>query len=100
MGPTPHAPAAIWGVRYVLQGNVQKVGTRWRVSIQLFDGKTQRAILSDKHDFALENVFASLRACLARVGAKRRVSLDNREVVCLVTSSIAYGFVEYSNSTC
>jgi serine/threonine protein kinase/tetratricopeptide (TPR) repeat protein len=45
------------GVRHVLQGNVQKVGTHWRVSIQLFDGLTQKNALSEKHDFVMENVF-------------------------------------------
>jgi len=45
------------GVRHVLQGNVQKVGTRWRVSIQLFDGMTQKSVLSEKHDFVMENIF-------------------------------------------
>ena len=45
------------GVRYVLQGNVQKLGAQWRVSIQLFDAATQRITLSEKHDFKLETVF-------------------------------------------
>jgi len=45
------------GVRHVLQGNVQKVGTHWRVSIQLFDGLAQKNALSEKHDFVMENVF-------------------------------------------
>ena len=45
------------GVRHVLQGNIQKLGTRWRVSIQLFDGVTQKSVLSEKHDFVMENVF-------------------------------------------
>jgi serine/threonine protein kinase len=45
------------GVRHVLQGNVQKVGTHWRVSIQLFDGLSQKNALSEKHDFVMENVF-------------------------------------------
>ena len=45
------------GVRHVLQGNVQKLGAHWRVSIQLFDGTAQRSILSEKYDFVMENVF-------------------------------------------
>ena len=44
-------------VRHVLQGNVQKLGTQWRVSIQLFDGIAQKSILSEKYDFVMENVF-------------------------------------------
>jgi TolB-like protein len=44
-------------VRYVLLGNVQKLGAQWRVSIQLFDGTTQKTTFSEKYDFKLENVF-------------------------------------------
>ena len=45
------------GVRYVLQGNVQKLGVQWRLSISLFDAATQKSVVSEKHDFAIENVF-------------------------------------------
>ncbi|MEA2258693.1 MAG: eukaryotic-like serine/threonine-protein kinase [Acidobacteriaceae bacterium] len=45
------------GVRYVLQGNVQKLGAHWRVSIQLFDSVTQKTAFSEKRDFNMENVF-------------------------------------------
>ena len=45
------------GVRHVLQGNVQKVGSRWRVSIQIFDGITQNVSFSEKHDFEMKDVF-------------------------------------------
>jgi TolB-like protein/predicted Ser/Thr protein kinase len=45
------------GVGHVLQGNVQKMGARWRVSIQLFDGKAQKVAFSEKHDFEMEHVF-------------------------------------------
>ena len=45
------------GVRYVLQGNAQRSGAQWRVSMNLFDAVMQKSALSAKHDFALENVF-------------------------------------------
>jgi TolB-like protein/Flp pilus assembly protein TadD len=45
------------GVHYALQGNVQKIGAQWRVSMQLFDAMRQKITLSEKHDFVLENVF-------------------------------------------
>jgi len=45
------------GVRHILQGNVQKLGSRWRVSLQLYDGTAQKISYSEKHDFTLENVF-------------------------------------------
>ncbi len=44
-------------VRYALQGNVQKLGAEWRVSIQLFDSKAQRITFSERHDFRMESVF-------------------------------------------
>jgi TolB-like protein/Tfp pilus assembly protein PilF len=44
-------------VRHTLQGNVQKLGTQWRVSIQIFDAMTQKVTFSEKYDFRLENVF-------------------------------------------
>ena len=45
------------GVRHALQGTVQKLGSHWRVSIQLFDATTHKVTLSEKHDFDLDNVF-------------------------------------------
>ena len=45
------------GVRHVLQGNVQKRGAQWRVSLQLFDAAAQKISFSEKYDFKLENVF-------------------------------------------
>jgi eukaryotic-like serine/threonine-protein kinase len=45
------------GVRHVLHGTVQKLGAHWRVSIQLFDGMTQRITFSEKYDFQSQNVF-------------------------------------------
>jgi eukaryotic-like serine/threonine-protein kinase len=45
------------GVRHALQGTVQKLGARWRVSIQLFDARTHKIAFSEKHDFMLEDLF-------------------------------------------
>jgi TolB-like protein/Flp pilus assembly protein TadD len=45
------------GVRHTLQGNIQKIGAQWRVSIQLFDVTTQRMSFSERHDFRMENIF-------------------------------------------
>ena len=56
-GTDPARTCRDLGVRHVLQGNVQKHGTHWRVSTQLFDGTTQKIAYSEKHDFVRENVF-------------------------------------------
>jgi len=45
------------GVRHVLHGIVQKLGAQWRVSIQLFDGMTERITFAEKYDFKVDNVF-------------------------------------------
>jgi serine/threonine protein kinase len=45
------------GVRHTLQGSVQRQGAHWRVSTQLFDGKTQKLAFAEKHDFVREDVF-------------------------------------------
>lgn len=71
------------GVRHVLQGNIQKLEARWRVSIQLVDGVTQKSVLSEKYDFVMENIFdvqdeigrrvmESLRSRFAGVAPKSR----------------------------
>jgi DNA-binding SARP family transcriptional activator/Tfp pilus assembly protein PilF len=44
-------------VRHTLQGTAQRLGSQWRVSLQLFDSVTQQITLSEKHDFALDDVF-------------------------------------------
>ena len=56
-GTDPAQTCRDLGVLHVLQGNVQKIGAQWRVSIQLFDGMTQKISFSEKHDFEMENVF-------------------------------------------
>ena len=44
-------------VRHVLQGNIQKLGDHWRVSIQLLDTQPRKTVMSEKYDFNLNHVF-------------------------------------------
>lgn len=44
-------------VRYVLQGNIQKLASQWRVSIQLVDAERRRVVMSDTCNLTLENTF-------------------------------------------
>ena len=74
------------GVRYVLEGGVQRMGDSVRVSAQLLDARTGRHVWTDKYDrptkdlFALQddisrNVAESLKvACGRASGAPRRIS--------------------------
>jgi DNA-binding winged helix-turn-helix (wHTH) protein len=54
-------------VRYVMHGNIQKVGTQWRVSIQVFDAEARKIAFTEKYDFHLENVFEVQDQMAARV---------------------------------
>jgi tetratricopeptide (TPR) repeat protein len=58
--PADTEPATICralGASHALRGTVQTLGSRWRVSIQLFDAGAQRVVLSEKHDFAIGDMF-------------------------------------------
>jgi DNA-binding winged helix-turn-helix (wHTH) protein/tetratricopeptide (TPR) repeat protein len=54
-------------VRYVLQGNIQTVGSQWRVSVQVFDAQSKKIAFTQKYDFQLENVFEVQDQMAARV---------------------------------
>src|SRR5213595_2142082 len=47
-----------FGVEYVLEGSVRKVGDRIRVTVQLIDAETDRHIWADRYDRKLEDIFA------------------------------------------
>jgi tetratricopeptide (TPR) repeat protein len=44
-------------VRHVLQGNIQLLGSQWRVSVQLFDSHARKIIFAAKYDFTLQDIF-------------------------------------------
>ena len=54
----PRAVAKDLGVRYVLEGSVQKSGDRIRVTTQLIDTVNDSHLLSQKYDRNLTNLFA------------------------------------------
>jgi adenylate cyclase len=47
-----------FGVDYVLEGSVRKVGDRIRVTVQLIDGEADRHIWAERYDRQLEDIFA------------------------------------------
>src|SRR3989442_1557908 len=47
-----------FGVEYVLEGSVRKVGDRIRVTVQLIDAETDRHIWAERYDRELEDIFA------------------------------------------
>ena len=73
-GSDPAEASRTLRVRHVLQGNIQKLGRHWRVSIQLFDSQAGRITFSDKCAFTLENVFDvqdEIGHCVARSLARQ-----------------------------
>jgi len=47
-----------FGVDYILEGSVRKVGNRIRVTVQLIDAETDRHIWAERYDRQLEDIFA------------------------------------------
>ena len=47
-----------FGVDYILEGSVRKVGDRIRVTVQLIDAETDRHIWAERYDRQLEDIFA------------------------------------------
>ena len=45
------------GVRYVLEGSIQKIGGNVRINAQLIDATTNHHLWAERYDFALDNVF-------------------------------------------
>jgi adenylate cyclase len=45
------------GVRYVLEGSIQKVGNNVRINAQLIDAVTDHHLWAERYDFALDDVF-------------------------------------------
>ena len=50
--------ARAFGVDYVLEGSVRKVGDRIRVTVQLIDAETDRHVWAERYDRKLEDIFA------------------------------------------
>lgn len=53
----PVQAAAEMGVRYLVEGFVQKAGERARITVSLVDGQSGQAIWSEKYDRALDDTF-------------------------------------------
>jgi serine/threonine protein kinase len=56
-GSDPSAVSRELQVRHVLQGNIQTLGPRWRVTIQMYDARARKTVLTNKLDFNLEDIF-------------------------------------------
>jgi eukaryotic-like serine/threonine-protein kinase len=66
-GNDPSSIARDLAVQYVLQGNILKLGSQWRVSIQLYDAEARKMVFSQKYEFNQSNVFEIQDEIAARV---------------------------------
>jgi len=71
-----------FGVNYVLEGSVRKVGNRVRVTVQLIDAETDRHIWAERYDRELEDVFAiqdeMTRAIVATLAGRVEAATHDR----------------------
>ena len=67
------------GVRYVLEGSVQKSGDRVRVTAQLIDALTGHHIWSEQYDRELKDIFALQDEITMRIMVGTRVELTEGE---------------------
>jgi len=67
------------GVRYVMEGSVQKSGDRVRITAQLIDALTGRHIWSEKYDRELKDIFALQDEITMKIVLGTRVELTEGE---------------------
>jgi adenylate cyclase len=67
------------GVRYVLEGSVQKSGDRLRVTAQLIDAITGHHIWSEQYDRELKDIFALQDEITMRIMQATRIELTEGE---------------------
>jgi serine/threonine protein kinase/Flp pilus assembly protein TadD len=56
-GTDPSVVSRELQVRYVLQGNIQKLASQWRVSVQLVDAERRRIVVSETYNLTFDNIF-------------------------------------------
>jgi len=67
------------GVRYVLEGSVQKSGDRVRITAQLIDSMTGRHIWSEHYDREIKDIFALQDEITIKIMTAMRVELTEGE---------------------
>jgi adenylate cyclase len=67
------------GVRYVLEGSVQKIGNSVRINAQLIDATTDHHIWADRYDRQLDDIFAVQDELTAAIVTALKVVLTTDE---------------------
>jgi serine/threonine protein kinase len=68
------------GVRYVLQGSVQKAGNRVRITVQLIDAVDDAHVWADRVDGTLEDIFGLQDRITERVAGALQPSIRQAEI--------------------
>ncbi|MGH8596793.1 MAG: adenylate/guanylate cyclase domain-containing protein, partial [Gammaproteobacteria bacterium] len=68
------------GVRYVLEGSVQKAGNRLRITVQLIDASSQAHVWADRVDGTLDDVFDLQDRITERVAGALQPSIRLAEI--------------------
>jgi adenylate cyclase len=86
-----------FGVNYVLEGSVRKVGNRVRVTVQLIDAETDRHIWAERYDRELKDVFAIqdevTRAIVATLAGRVEAATHDRAKRKPTDNMAAYEYV-------
>jgi adenylate cyclase len=69
------------GVRYVLEGGVQKAGDRVRVTVQLIDALTGQQLWSERYDRSVKDIFDLQDEITMKILTELRVKLTEGETV-------------------
>ncbi len=67
------------GVRYVLEGSIQKVGDKVRINAQLIDATTDHHIWADRYDFEIDDIFKVQDEITSTIITSLRVILTQDE---------------------
>jgi adenylate cyclase len=68
------------GVRYILEGSVQKVGDQIRVTAQLTDTRGDAQLWAERYDRPLQDIFAIQDEIAERIAARLGASIQRAEV--------------------
>ena len=67
------------GVRYVLEGSVQKIGGKVRINAQLIDAATDRHLWAERYDKDLKDLFKLQNELVQTIVAKLAIKIDETE---------------------
>ena len=80
-----------FGVRYVLEGSVQRSGDRIRINAQLIDALTGHHIWAERYDRDLKDIFALQDEITMKILTAIRVKLTEGEEALTVAKNILKG---------